>query len=391
LNGSGGEAGSMPPSTQCNIESSTSEDDDENVNSNDREILIFEPRTSQPPSNVSPSLSMKVETESYDLNENSIHSSHIVDDNDISNSDSLAVILAKDDEDNEDVYNVSDDENSEKNDSAAQMDLDTECKKVCASLIDHLIGKLTPTDLTSVAATTTPTETSLSDSRSETKSRRRKRSLTQLLEDSFSAQSSLPKKRVSKTTSTATKAASPESLDLNSGKNQSNDENQVIKPMSLRVSARIRGASAIEPVEPVKHFVVTTPPGVARERSLGTAMITVRYCNNRKLHVCQKCGLEFTSGNSVLRHQEKSCLRVRVINLQSQKSLKDATIKKKCPICSSIFFNTHRLSIHIYKHHRNLLGSAQLEPLPEARRLNELQVKKFKGPASKQNKNQNDI
>ena len=111
------------------------------------------------------------------------------------------------------------------------------------------------------------------------------------------------------------------------------------------------------------------------------AMITIRTINERKLHVCEKCGLEFTSGNSVLRHQEKSCLRVRVINLKSSSSsakgqLKDA--KKKCPICSSIFFNTHRLSIHIYKHHRNLLGSAKQAPSSEARRLNELQLRKVK-------------
>ena len=109
-------------------------------------------------------------------------------------------------------------------------------------------------------------------------------------------------------------------------------------------------------------------------------MISVRMCNNRKLHSCEKCGLEFTSGNSVLRHQEKSCLRVRVINLKTS-GAKDGAVKKKCPICSSIFFNTHRLSIHIYKHHKNLLGSARQPPSADARRLNELQLKKIKSTA----------
>ena len=52
-------------------------------------------------------------------------------------------------------------------------------------------------------------------------------------------------------------------------------------------------------------------------------------------------------------------------------------VKKKCPICSSTFFNTHRLSIHIYKHHRNLLGSVHKPPTAEALRLNELQLRKL--------------
>ena len=47
---------------------------------------------------------------------------------------------------------------------------------------------------------------------------------------------------------------------------------------------------------------------------LSTALFTVRTLdNNRKIFSCDKCGLEFTSPNSVVRHQEKSCLRVKVI------------------------------------------------------------------------------
>jgi hypothetical protein len=78
-------------------------------------------------------------------------------------------------------------------------------------------------------------------------------------------------------------------------------------------------------------------------------------------------------------------LRVRVISLQQQQSTKfapntkkDTTItKKKCPICSSVFYNTHRLSIHIYKHHKKLLGSAHQPPTKEAKRLNEKQLQKL--------------
>jgi len=72
--------------------------------------------------------------------------------------------------------------------------------------------------------------------------------------------------------------------------------------------------------------------------------------NLRRFHSCDKCGLEFTSANSVMRHKEKSCLRVKVND-------------KNCPICSATFSNTHRLSIHIYKHHRTYLGSASLPPV----------------------------
>ena len=68
----------------------------------------------------------------------------------------------------------------------------------------------------------------------------------------------------------------------------------------------------------------------------------------------------------MLRHQEKSCLRVKVINLKTEATI-DNKVKiinrKKCPICSAIFNNTHRLSVHIYKHHGNLLGSSNLPPV----------------------------
>jgi hypothetical protein len=105
---------------------------------------------------------------------------------------------------------------------------------------------------------------------------------------------------------------------------------------------------------------------------------TLPPVNTRKLHSCNKCGLEFTSANSVIRHQEKSCLRVEVITLKSTTSKsKDVLSKKKCPICGATFYNTHRVSIHIYKHHRNLLGSAKLPPTNEAKNLNSIQLKKL--------------
>jgi DNA repair exonuclease SbcCD ATPase subunit len=158
----------------------------------------------------------------------------------------------------------------------------------------------------------------------------------------------------------------------------------------VRASARIRGSNTSsiksEPIE-LKQQQQQKLPKTTENTS---SMITVRMSNNRKLHVCEKCDLEFTSGNSVLRHQEKSCLRVRIINLASIKSQQQqettstaGSFKKKCPICSSIFFNTHRLSIHIYKHHRNLLGSANQPPTHEAKRLNEIQLKKLVKKESK--------
>ena len=40
--------------------------------------------------------------------------------------------------------------------------------------------------------------------------------------------------------------------------------------------------------------------------------------------------------------------------------------------------NTHRLSIHIYKHHSHLLGPAALPPNPETKYLHEVQINKSK-------------
>lgn len=135
--------------------------------------------------------------------------------------------------------------------------------------------------------------------------------------------------------------------------------------------------------------------GLIRRRLENSKMISTRIVNNRKVHSCEKCGLEFTSTNSVVRHQEKSCLRVKVISLEKSSSSSKSSDnnnelasgmvnggKKKCPICSSVFFNTHRLSIHIFKHHRNLLGSAHQPPTREARRLYEKQLAKTKAGSS---------
>lgn len=118
----------------------------------------------------------------------------------------------------------------------------------------------------------------------------------------------------------------------------------------------------------------------ARRQLEQLKLIGMRMINNRKVYTCDKCDLEFTSTNSVVRHQEKSCLRVRVISLPpSALNAKDErTTRKKCPICSSTFYNTHRLSIHIYKHHRNLLGSASQSPTLEAKRRYEKQLAKLK-------------
>jgi uncharacterized C2H2 Zn-finger protein len=107
-----------------------------------------------------------------------------------------------------------------------------------------------------------------------------------------------------------------------------------------------------------------------------SSMVSVRNQNGKKIYTCEKCALEFTSANSVVRHQEKSCLRVRVISLKSNGTKEATTLSKKCPICSCTFYNTHRVSIHIYKYHKNLLGSASTPPTNEAKRLNETLLKK---------------
>lgn len=169
-------------------------------------------------------------------------------------------------------------------------------------------------------------------------------------------------------------------------------------PNNLRVSSRLRRSSQHHKSENESSSAMTSPAhslsdspskasSAATADSLGykrarlQSLVSVQNINNRKIHTCERCGLEFTSANSVFRHQEKSCLRVRVINLKSggetcsQSSL---TSKKKCPICSCIFYSTHRVSIHIYKHHKNLLGSALQPPSSEAKHLNDIQMKKVR-------------
>jgi uncharacterized C2H2 Zn-finger protein len=98
-------------------------------------------------------------------------------------------------------------------------------------------------------------------------------------------------------------------------------------------------------------------------------------------HQCIKCGLEFTSVNSVTRHQLKSCLRIRVLTADDLKNSKLFDSNKMnnfgCGICGALFHNTHQLSIHIYKYHRSLLGPADEEVSSEARRLNRIQIELF--------------
>lgn len=190
------------------------------------------------------------------------------------------------------------------------------------------------------------------------------------------------------------KESSPSKLSVTFSKSDQNDSSgsDTQKPQSLRVSSRIRrsnqkkldekdsstASNIIQELNesPSKN---SDDPDSKKIKPQNASLVTVKSLNNRKIHTCLRCGLEFTSANSVFRHQEKSCLRVRVINLKSNKNenKQELTSKKKCPICSCTFFNTHRLSIHIYKHHRNLLGSALQAPTAEAKRLNEIQLKKF--------------
>lgn len=150
---------------------------------------------------------------------------------------------------------------------------------------------------------------------------------------------------------------------------ESAQESEVVP--SLRVSTRIRRSSQRNLADS-DNEVLDANNKLSKSNSM--SLVSVRTLNSRKIHTCLRCGLEFTSANSVSRHQEKSCLRVRVINLKSNAK---EPHKKKCPICSCTFHNTHRLSIHIYKHHRNLLGSAGMQPTNEAKRMHQVQMKKL--------------
>ena len=107
-----------------------------------------------------------------------------------------------------------------------------------------------------------------------------------------------------------------------------------------------------------------------------SSLVTVNVVNNKRIHTCDKCGLEFTSSNSVHRHQERSCLRIKIISIKSPSKSRGESNIKKCPICSCIFYSTHRVSIHIYKNHRNLLGSASNPPSQEAHRLYQIEMQK---------------
>jgi hypothetical protein len=410
--------------------------------------------------------------------EDSIHSSHVQDENDISNSDSLACIIAKEDEEDDDVYNVSDDENTDRasprngendeNDNDESDDEDKKINKICSSVLNSILAKVISVDTneivsgltnvkkehtenstTSTTTNTTTDENSLSsDTSKKLTTKRRKRSAQELLEDSLSNKHALSPKRLIKSNnaiqnntslknpshpskSPTKKSGTISALNTSSNKQvkieatktsnkiaprttrmshqscSSTCSNESTKKVTsqveeahtcVRASARIRGSSSSSTTtigissssfksEPIEFKQQQKLPKTTENNT--SSMITVRMSNNRKLHVCEKCDLEFTSGNSVLRHQEKSCLRVRIINLASIKNQHKETtstggpFKKKCPICSSIFFNTHRLSIHIYKHHRNLLGSANQPPTHEAKRLNEIQLKKLVKKESK--------
>ena len=178
--------------------------------------------------------------------------------------------------------------------------------------------------------------------------------------------------------------------------NKQNDEEQSkTQNNQIRISSRLRRSNQkkIENMNLIDKILnLSNDLSISEDIDLKTEEIhnkievadSPQTSNSRRMHSCEKCGLEFTSANSVFRHQEKSCLRVKVINIKSTKSLSNKVLltKKKCPICAAVFFNTHRVSIHIYKHHRNLLGSASLPASNEAKRLNEMQLSKTTDPLS---------
>lgn len=152
----------------------------------------------------------------------------------------------------------------------------------------------------------------------------------------------------------------------------------VTSPSGSATSVKTEGAA---PTTPVTASAASHQDAGKKEISPTLAAINNKLVRieliegDRKIYVCAKCGLEFTSPNSVIRHQEKSCLRVCVINLKLAANHQHT---RMCPICSCVFNNTHRLSVHIYKYHRSLLGSATTPPSGEAKRLHEIQLKKSK-------------
>jgi hypothetical protein len=189
----------------------------------------------------------------------------------------------------------------------------------------------------------------------------------------------------STTTSTTTTRQSPRLL-RSSQSSSSSTANK--ESSSLTVLTSSKSSSSVLNSPEKSHF-----DSVSSTNNKLSFVSIQTLSNGRKIHMCEKCGIEFTSTNSVIRHQEKSCLRVKVINMpaavkinskSSKKTaaahsscLSEESMRKKCPICSSTFFNTHRLSIHIYKHHKNLLGSVHKPPASEAVRLNEIQLKRL--------------
>lgn len=215
--------------------------------------------------------------------------------------------------------------------------------------------------------------------------RRTKRSALELLEGQLGHNNIIESKKrhigssttvMSRSNSLITASQSSASLRSNTSSSESKQTSTRSSP--IKKEPEVFETSKSRTLKTNKSFSIENFGKVEKYAGNGKAtLITVRtLSNNRKLYICEKCGLEFSAPNSVVRHQEKSCLRVKVINVAPSRSNPDM-IKKKCPICSSTFTTTHRLSIHIIKHHKNLLGSVHKMPSSEAVRLNEMQLKKL--------------
>lgn len=76
-----------------------------------------------------------------------------------------------------------------------------------------------------------------------------------------------------------------------------------------------------------------------------------------EVYPCDKCGIEFTTKNNVYRHQEKSCIRLQIINTITSIKVENRTqvvTKKKCPICSAVrlfkLLNQHKnINLTLFK------------------------------------------
>ena len=176
------------------------------------------------------------QTESIEV---SLNSSNLLDENDTSNCDSVAVVLTKDDD--EDAYNVSDDENLIKND---EMDEHEENKAACTHALNTIISQIEnestthlPQHLKQESSANTESTTTVGDDLQQENTtdkacqslKRKKRTAQELLDDDSS---SLMQQRPTKS------ANSDETYALFTSQSQQTSDNPLAEVKSSKVSTR---------------------------------------------------------------------------------------------------------------------------------------------------------